>query len=54
MKKLLKKWGGGLAVYFNKEDIKINNFSEGQILDIHIQKLGLKGGSNNVRKKTEN
>jgi len=34
MKKLIKKWGEGLGIYFDKEDIKIHKFKEGNIIDI--------------------
>jgi hypothetical protein len=34
MKKKLKIWGKGLAIYFDKEDIAIFGLVEGDVIDI--------------------
>lgn len=34
MKKIIKKWGEGLGIYFDKEDIQIFEIKEGDIVDI--------------------
>lgn len=34
MRKILKKWGEGLGIYFDKEDIKIYGMNEGDVIDI--------------------
>ena len=36
MKKLIKKWGANLGILFNKEEEKIYNLSEGEIIEIEI------------------
>ncbi len=38
MEKLIKSWGRGLGIYFDKEDIKILELKEGNIVDIKIIK----------------
>lgn len=35
MKKILKVWGAGLAVYIDKEDVAINNFKKGEIVEVN-------------------
>ncbi len=37
MKKQLKKWAGGLGIYFNKEEIKANNLNEGDFVEVEPQ-----------------
>ena len=39
MIKIIKKWGDGLGIYFDKEDTKIYQLKEGDILDIEIVKI---------------
>ena len=38
MKKIIKKWGGSLVIVFNKDDIKILNIKEGEVIDLEIIK----------------
>ncbi len=38
MKKIIKAWGTGLGIYFDKEDITINKLQEGDIVDLEIKK----------------
>ena len=39
MKKIIKKYGGSLIILFDKEDCKIFNIKEGDIVNISIKKL---------------
>lgn len=40
MKKVIRKWGSnGLAIYFNTDERKIYNLSEGDFIDIEITKI---------------
>jgi hypothetical protein len=50
MQKIIKKWGEGLGIYLDKEDIRILNLKVRDIIDIEIVKEKRK----NVRKKEEN
>lgn len=34
MRKIIKKWGEGLGIYFDKEDVQIYGLKEGEILDL--------------------
>lgn len=34
MKKIVRKWGDSLIVSFNKEDKKIHNIEEGDVIDL--------------------
>ncbi len=34
LKKIVKKWGEGLGIYFGKEDIEILQIKEGDILNL--------------------
>ena len=34
MKKVIKKIGGSLGIYFDSEDCKIYGFKEGQVIDL--------------------
>jgi len=36
MKKIIKKWGDGLGIYFNKDDSKIYELKEGDIIEFTI------------------
>lgn len=39
MKKRIKKWGNSLVILFSKEETKIYNLNENDILDIEIVKV---------------
>jgi hypothetical protein len=39
MKKILKHWGNSLIIILSKEDKKIYNLKEGDIVDIEMVKL---------------
>lgn len=45
MRKIVKKWGDSLVVVFDKEDKRINNIEEGDIVDIKEENIskGKKG-----------
>lgn len=34
MKKIIKKWGKGLGIYFSQEEIKVHHLVEGAVLDL--------------------
>lgn len=34
MRKIIKKWGDGLGIYFDKEDVKIYGLKEGEVIDL--------------------
>lgn len=36
MQKVIKKWGTGLGIYIDKEDIRILDLKKGDIVDIEI------------------
>ena len=38
MKKIIKKWGEGLGIYLDKEDAKIYEIEEGDIIEVHVRK----------------
>ena len=45
MQKLIKRWGSSLVITINKEDIAINGFHEGDLVEVKLRKL---------KKKVEN
>ena len=56
MKKILKRWGEGLGVYFNKEDINIFEIQEGDIIDmddILIHKIERRKNKYGIRKQEQ-
>lgn len=39
MRKIIKKWGEGLGIYFTKDEIKMDNFQEGNVIDLTITRV---------------
>lgn len=48
MEKIIKKYGNALIIRFDKEDVKIYDLNEGDILNIELEKIKknqkIKGG----------
>lgn len=44
MKKILKSWGKGIGIYFDKEDIKIYKMKIGDAIDLEFCKVKNKKG----------
>jgi len=49
MQKILKKWGSSLGILFNREDVKINELNEGDIIDIELCKVKTQGEPQGVK-----
>jgi antitoxin component of MazEF toxin-antitoxin module len=43
MKKIIKKYGNSVVVLFDKEDQKIYNLKEGDVIEFEIKKEGKNG-----------
>lgn len=39
MKKIIKKWGDGVGIYFDKEECKIYDIKEGKIFEIELNEV---------------
>ncbi len=37
MRKIAKRWGDSIVIVLDKEDLQINNISEGDVIDVEIK-----------------